>query len=344
VNARGAAIGGRARELFRRALAAIAWFVVAGAAAAGPLDATLAGLKRGEWASYEVAMIEGKGSPCCFEWRDDRLVDQRCKLDSRNWSFGTDDQRPATSDTLRVYLRRGDTGLDRVRALGADCPVDRGALTVHALGPVEAAQSLAALERTLDTLAKGDRANVHAAIALHAEPKATALLARLANPPGAGEDRRDASFWLAQARGIDGYRAVRDLLGRERDGELRRHLVFALSQSPVAEAAVELRRLAREHEDPELRGEALFWLVQIKDAQAEALALHAVDHERSREVGKKAIFALSQLPPKRAIAALRGIVQSQRPRALRREALFWLGQIDDDEALAVFDELLGAPR
>lgn len=307
----------------------------------------LEALSPGEWLSYEVPLQPGARAPCCFSWDGRDVRDGVCPLEREGGNFGTRDSDavPPAGSSLRVLLRRGASGFDRVWAIDTECAIDAGAARVVEAGRATADDSIALLQLALAGTARKQSSEAVAAIALHGGDQADRTLldaSRIGRPRAV---RRDAIFWLAQARGEPGFRAVRELLEREPQGELQRHAVFALSISPVPAAAAELRQLATAHADADIRGEALFWLAQNKDAQVETIALAALRGEPSRRSVDKAVFALSQLPAARAIPALRKLVESDRPREVRKQALFWLAQVDDAAVLPVFDELLGgAPR
>ena len=316
-------------------------------ASAQSLDDRLRALAPGQWLSFEVPMQPGLRTPCCFDWDGRRNARPGvCRLGQRDWNSGHSDADPIAPEgsALRVLVRRGEHGIDRLRAVGEACEVDAQGATLVEAGRVDAAASLEFLRASLG---RGENERSHAlmAIAHHAGDAADAMLAGFAR----GDDRRlrrDSAFWLGNARGEFGYRVVRERIdAADRDDELNQ-LVFALSVSPVPQAAGELRRLAREHRNEDVRGEALFWLAQDDHdpAAAQAILQQAVQADPSREVRKKAIFALSQLPADLAVPALRELVERGGDREVRKEALFWLAQVDDDAVLPVFDELLGESK
>jgi HEAT repeat protein len=306
------------------------------------LDERLRVLAPGQWLRYEVPLQAGQRAPCCFDWDDRRVSAAVCRLDRRDWNTGhrDSDPLPTDADRLQVLLRRDATGVDRIRAIGSRCRIDAAGETVVEAGAIPAASSVALLERDLVERDQRERSQALSAIAHHADVAADVALERAAAPQNPDKLRRDAVFWLAEARGERGFRHVRDLLERESDDDLRRYEVFALSVSDSPAAAEELRALTR-HAQAEVRGEAIFWLAQNHDAQTEAIALAMLARESSAELRDKAVFALSQLPAERAIAALRALLEGSAPRPVRKQAMFWLAQVDDDAVLPVFDRLLG---
>lgn len=313
-------------------------------ASAQTLDAKLASLAPGQWLSYDVPMQPGLRTPCCFDWDGRKSARPGvCKLGERDWNSGHSDEDPIApaGSTLRVLVRRGADGIDRLRAIGSSCPLDTTGATVVEAGGVPVPVSLDFLTAAMEG---GENQRNHAimAIAHHAGEPADRRLAEFARSDNRRQ-RRDASFWLANTRGEFGYRTVRGLIEAGARHDELNQLVFALSISPVDEARTELRRLAASHREEEVRGEALFWLAQDDDAQAEPLLKAALD-DPSDHVRKKAVFALSQLPAERAVPALRELVEHGATREVRKEALFWLAQVDDDAVLPVFDELLGESK
>ena len=313
------------------------------AARAASLEEAVAAAAPGTWVEYEVPLEPGAGSPCCFERHGGRQVRGGCTLDGSDWNVAVGSD--SDGDILRVFARRAAQGVDRVRSLGASCPFETGVARVAAIGAVDAGAAAQWMAAQVARLDRRERDGAMMALALHAGPAATAALVRLAEPGSAATLRREALFWLGEARGADGLPFLLQTLAQETDAALLRHAVFALSLSSAPGAADSLRRMARHDERAELRGEALFWLAQVEDPQTEALARDALA-AGGGVLREKAVFALSQLPPERAIPALDALARDRSQDArTRREALFWLAQQDDDDALAVFDELLGGdPR
>ncbi len=312
---------------------------------AASLEEAVAAAAPGSWVEYEVPLQPGAGSPCCFERHGGREGRRGCTLDGSDWNItvggASDGDGDGDGDILRVFARRGAQGVDRVRSLGASCPLQPGAARVAAIGAVDAGAAAHWLAAEAARLGKRERDGAMMALALQAGPAASAALARLAAPGSTAELRRDALFWLGEARGADGLQTLLRTLAEETDAALLRHAVFALSLSSAPGAADSLRRMARHDARVQLRGEALFWLAQDHDPQTEALARAALA-AGDGALREKAIFALAQLPPERAIPALDALARDRSQDArTRREALFWLAQQDDDDALAVFDELLG---
>lgn len=330
--------------MIRAAISVILLALLASPASAASIQLRLEALAPGQWLDYDVPMQPGLRPPCCFDWNASQVRDAPCRLDRSDWNFSHQDPDPDTglSDRLRVLLRRSDNGFDRVRVLGAQCTLDVAGETVVKAGSTQAAESVALLSTELAQQKARDRGHVLAAIAHHVGDTADAALLAAAAPGAPQEQRRDAVFWLAQARAGFGFRAVRDLLRIETSESLRRHEVFALSLSPDVAAAVELRRLAREHESAGVRAEAIFWIAQRGDSDAEQIVHEALEHDRSSQVREHAVFALSQLPATRAIPALRALITRRDLPDARKKALFWLAQVDDDAMLQVFDELLRA--
>ncbi len=300
-------------------------------------------LSNGQWMSYRTAGIESDELPCCYDYQGGRAMLRPCRLERGVTGVSVDPSPISISTELRIFVRRGEDGLDRAVAVGANCPVDTDGHQVTALGWIPAATSVGFLDRELDE-SKSKKTNRDGLFALahHRGPAATrALIRRSARDRSL---RRDAFFWLAHRRGRPGFEAVQAALTGDESTRLKRHLVFCLSQSPMPDAAPALRRTARRSADDALRSEALFWLSQRGDRQTETIALTVIDTAASTRVKKKAVFALSQLPADRAFVALKRLVRSDRPRPVRREALFWLAQQDDDRAIAELESILSRPR
>jgi hypothetical protein len=93
-----------------------------------------------------------------------------------------------------------------------DCNIDAGGLQVFWLTGVNAAQSVALLESLMPTTDfREDRRmvdNAISAIALHKDPAADAALDRNVVASKPEQVRRQAAFWLGNARGQHGYQTL----------------------------------------------------------------------------------------------------------------------------------------
>jgi hypothetical protein len=287
-------------------------------------------------------MVAGVDGPCCYVVHGDTAARKGCDLDGRSWSFGNDhdDSAAALDDTLAVYLRVEHGRVERVRAVGASCPVHTTS-TVRWIDPVDPANSIAMLSALLDRKAAGDRGD-HGLVALayHADASATRALAARAEPSHPSKEREQALFWLGQTRGAAGADIVERYATTDADPELRAKAIFALSQSKVPDVYAHILTVA--HDDPaeHVRSQALFWLAQMDDARAKDDIIASLHSESSDKVREQAVFALSQLREGAGDEALITVVRGDYPRAVKKQALFWLGQSGSPRAMAYFDEAL----
>ena len=294
------------------------------------------------WAAYRVPRVAGVDGPCCRAVRSGASTRKGCNLDEDRWSFTSDGDTPVatTDDTLAVYVRVAHGRIERVRAVGASCPVQT-ASTVRWIEAVEPTASVALLSSVLDR-STADEAHDQAlvAIAHHAHSSATRALAARAEPSHPRKQRENALFWLGQTRGPEGADVVERYATTDADPDLRAHAVFALSQSAVPAAYPHILAIA--HRDPaeHVRGQALFWLAQMDDARAKDDITAFLEAESSDEVRDEAVFALSQLDGSAADEALIAILRGDYPRDVKKRAMFWLGQSGSPQALAYFDEAL----
>ncbi|MBB5207607.1 HEAT repeat domain-containing protein [Chiayiivirga flava] len=303
----------------------------------------LPGAPRDGWVSYRVPILAGRAAPCCHDHGSGTLRNS-CDLDRDNGFTISDSDAPSQpGDELTVYVRFADGAVDRLRALGAACPV-RSATPVQAVG-IDAGTSLAFLRGLVEARAGSGRKHgspaddALGAIAYHAEPSATRTLADLAAAGAPSSQRENAIFWLGVARGRDGAAIVEDIVRNDADVRIRRHAVFALSQSDAIDVHATLLDLARTDADDEVRSQALFWMAQHGDTRAAADIADVLRTDRSDHVRDQAVFALSQLESG-GVEALIGLVRGDAPRAVKKKAMFWLGQSDSDAAVALLDDVL----
>ena len=291
------------------------------------------------WVAMELPAIEGTHSPCCWQgnWSSKREIG--CNLDKDHHSYGSTSESPL-EDSIIVYARAEKGQVDKLRIMGAQCPVDAGGQQLTWIGETDDDDTLEWLQSLAGS--KPERV-AHAslwAIALHASNKAgdhLYSLAREADRKLAGE----AIFWLGEARGQDGYEKLEGLLDELPTGKTRRQINFALSQNSSEQAVELLSDIARNDKDEKQRGDALFWLAEEQPELAEELIVEIIETERDKEVLEKAVFAMSQLPAETSGPALLALAQDKNaPREARRQALFWLSHSDHEESVTALTELL----
>lgn len=291
------------------------------------------------WLAFSMPVVEGTRSPCCWQgnWTSER--EMGCGLQTEHHSYGTRHDSPLARDVI-AYARVSDGNVRSVRIVGKDCPVDGGGAEVTWIGATNDAASLDWLDRVARSSQHDASDSALYATALHASPEATKHLQDLATDEDS-ELSEEAVFWLGEARGISGYRALDALLGVLPRGDARRHINFALAHNESPEAFDRLVEISRNDADPEQRGNALFWLAEEYPVQAADLLLEALASEKDDEVLEQAVFAVSQLPASQGTRILLELAQDpEQPRGIRRQAMFWLAHSDDDEALAALEELL----
>jgi hypothetical protein len=314
------------------------------------LDAVFRGLAAQPgplWIGYAVPMF-GQHQMCCYE--SVGAVGKGCpgcrlEGDGAFMTGGTAVDLEGDRTFLALFRVEGGR-LDRVRPLSWSCGLDAGGKPLHWLDGVSAQDSL----RLLASLAEGNAVprkrhgdwgeGILSLVAFHDHPDADVLLERWAAPGQERGRRRQAAFWMGNARGRRGYEALRKLVQDDKDPDFREHVVFALSQSDVPEAIDVMLDVARRDAEPEVRGKALFWLGQKAGSKAVDGITRAMDDDPDTEVKRKAVFALSQLPKDEGVPLLIQTARKHRNPEVRKQAMFWLGQTGDPRALAFFAEIL----
>jgi len=291
------------------------------------------------WVAWRVPMIAGAGSPCCYAQNGRIAENAGCDLDGRNGSFTTDGKSAKPDTTLSVYLRVAHGHIDRVRAFASSCPVT-SATAIRMIDAVEPVQSVNVLSDWIEDKPKSAEDDALAALAFHADASATRALATLATPTHVGEPRKQALFWLGQARGAEGADLVEHYATTDADPDVREHAVFVLTQSRSGDSYAKILAISRSDRTDHVRSQALFWMAQTDDPRAAADITSALASESSADVREEAVFALSQLKEGRAEDALIAVVRGTYPREVKKQALFWLGQSGSPRALKALDEVL----
>jgi hypothetical protein len=304
------------------------------------------------WIGYAVPVM-GRHQMCCYRSTDAiRTATPGCKLENEGaYTINADSDAGSweTAPDFLVLFRVENGRVDRIRSMSRGCGIDVGGRPFHWITGVRAAESLALLESMVgtgvSTSKQKDKSGTDepaiAAIAMHADPGADAVLDRLVAPRQPIGVRKQAVFWMGNSRGRRGYETLRRLLAEDTSPALREHVVFALSQSDVPEAVDLMIDVGRHDADAHVRGQALFWLSQKAGRKAAAAITRAIEEDPETAVKKKAVFALSQFPKDEGVPLLIDLARKNPNPAVRKQAMFWLGQSEDPRALAFFAEILG---
>jgi HEAT repeat protein len=192
---------------------------------------------------------------------------------------------------------------------------------------------------TREQLRKADSAV--GAIAMHADPAADQALDELLVPSQPEQVRRQAIFWLGNARGQHGFETVSRVVREDPSDKIREHAVFALTQNKDPQALAIVAGVAHNDKSARVRGQALFWLAQRAGQKvAESAISDAIANDPETEVKKKAVFALTQMPKGEGVPLLIQVARTNRNAEVRKQAMFWLGQSKDDRALAFIEQVL----
>lgn len=291
---------------------------------------------KGEWMAFNIPVIEGVPSPCCWKGSWNGAGEVGCSLDDAHQSYGSRSDAPV-DDNMIAYSRIVEGRVTGMRVVGASCPVDAGGARVTWIGDVDEKDGLDWLENA--ARAGQEHAALHA-MAVYRGEDAGQRLFELAKSSG-HELSQGAIFWLGHSRGQQGYNLLKSLLVELPKGENRRQINFALSQNSSPGAVQLLYEISRSDGDPEQRGGAMFWLAQEHPARARDWLIELLETERDPDVLDQAVFAISQLPDGDGDTLLLALAKDhQKPRSVRRQAIFWLAQSDSDDSIAMLADLL----
>lgn len=306
------------------------------------------------WLVWRVPMVPGDRDMCSY-YNDHNYYARGFVMES-DWPG-----RPATAATatpppkgpvpleagtgLLVLVRTFDGGVERIRTLADDCPIDAGGRTVHWLSGVTPAESLRFLE-SLTRTDRNDRFSMEsrrntarsalAAISLHRDAAADAILDRLA---AAGDMRQQAAQSLAGTRGAHGFATVQRLLAAEKEPDMRRVLVGALGGTREAGTAEALRPYLRDS-DARIRAEAVYWFAQRGGAAVIGDVTKMVESDADDNVRRRGISGVSRLPANDSIPALIQLARASSNPVVRKEAVSALSRSKDPRAMALMEELI----
>ncbi len=315
-------------------------------AVSGGLESTMRGILAAQsapaWVGYAVPMVAGEHQMCC--WNNN--VKCGCSLEEHHGVTVNGNQTTVKLEGPRdlvVLFRMESHQIGKIRTFTPDCGLDAGGLPFIWLTGVAAPESI----RYLVALAKSNTAEKRkaegavAAMAMHADPSADAALEEMEAPSQPEEVRKQAIFWLGNARGHRGFEIVSRVVREDPSDKIREHAIFALTQNKDPKALEVIASVAHNDKSGHVRGQALFWLAQQAEKKiAEAAISDAIANDPETEVKKKAVFALTQMPSGEGVPLLIQVVRNNRNPEVRKQAMFWLGQSHDDRALSFIEEVL----
>lgn len=325
-------------------------------ALAGPLAAEVKRwaeqTDQARWLGYAVAEIGGERTICCGDydgsWGNGCGY---CRLEDGDRGNNVSSRNDGAAKlegpkNLLVLLRAENKRVMKVRVMSEECTVDSGNVTLTWLSGVKSSESVELLQEFVpgtDLDGRGSHHMAHAAltaIAMHADSAADRALVSFTQPEQPASLRRQAAFWLGEARGKAGLTALEKMAKTDPSSEVRAQVTFALSVSHEPGAVEEMIRMAHDDESSHVRGQALFWLAHKAGQKAVGAITGAIENDPDTDVKKKAVFALSQLPKDEGVPKLIEVAQTNHNREVRKQAMFWLGQSNDPRALAFFEKVL----
>ncbi|NNF16942.1 MAG: HEAT repeat domain-containing protein [Gammaproteobacteria bacterium] len=318
----------------------LAWFVSVAHAEHHELNFSNNG-----WHSWRVTAIDDAPNWCCGVWQNDTLVREQCDLDNHNYAHGTPNAHAQTvagePNEMQIYVRMQDGKAQDIRTLSHSCRVTAEE-PVRNLGKRDSSTSLAWLKSQLHPR-QSTASDVLAAIAIHAGKAAYSMLLSAASNDDNIKTRKDAIFWMGQARARESAKALERFVRQDPLAKIREHAIFSVSQTNLAPRFEIISDAGKHDADPHVRSKAWFWLSQTEDRSAAAVILQALKKEKNKAVHDEAVFALSQLPEIDAVNALVAVSKDQTlPDSVRKRAVFWLAQSKSDQALdylaSIFDE------
>ena len=303
------------------------------------------------WVAWKVPTVSGRSQNCCWHTNDNQSW-YGCGVEpSTPGAAAARPQQPTgpvpleAGTTLLVMARVVGGKVERVRTFSDDCPIDAGGRAIRFLDNVAPEASVKWLSDYITTTLTAEPRsssynNALSAIASTAGPAADAALDRFAEASQPSNVRRQAAFWIGQARGSAGFAKLKAMLARESAADVRRTIIQAMSQSRQPEAVPTLLDIAKNDSDPANRGEALTWVARNAGMTVAKDITAAVANDPDTKVQERAVQALSQLPKNEGVPLLIDVARTHKNAKVRERAMFWLGQSKDPRATRFFEEIL----
>ena len=320
-------------------------------AVAGGLQATFTNIVNAQtspaWVGYAVPIVKGDRQMCC--WNDSV---RGCFLEPTRDSGvtianGTTTVKLEGPTHLVVLFRIENRQLGKVRTFTPECELDAGGLPLvwlTGVNPPESVKLLLSIAKDTASASKDQMRRADSAvsaIAMHADPSADTALDELMATNQPDQVRRQAIFWIGNARGEHGFETVSRVVREDPNDKIREHAIFALTQNKDPRALGIVAGVAHNDKSSRVRGQALFWLAQkAGQKMAEAAISDAIANDPETEVKKKAVFALTQMPAGEGVPLLIQVARTNRNAEVRKQAIFWLGQSKDQRALTFIEDVL----
>jgi hypothetical protein len=304
---------------------------------------------KAQWIGYSVPEVSGQRTVCCGNYNGEENICRTCRLENENANGVTisgEKNRIIKLEGPRqlfVLYRLEAKHVTRIRLASDDCTLDFGGLSLvwlTGVKPSDSVQFLAGFTKNEDVDRHDIAEGALSAIAMHQDSSADRALESFTSPQQSEATRKQAAFWLGEARGQFGFATLKQMARSDPSSEVRSHVTFALSISSQPAAIDEMIRMAHDDSSTHVRGQALFWLAQKAGKKAIGAIDGAIADDPDTDVKKKAVFALSQLPKDDGVPKLIQVAQNNRNPEVRKQAMFWLGQSNDPRALQFFEKVL----
>jgi hypothetical protein len=301
------------------------------------------------WLGWQVPMVAGDRE-LCSNWVNDERVVRGTMLEGGDGRREPVFAAPAgplaleAGTNLVILVRVVEGKIERLRALGGDCPIDAGGKHLTWLSGVTPAASLEYLRSLTNstlmepTVYRRLSDTVVSAIALHQNAAAGPLLVELASQVDDTHVRELALQWLARARGAFGFDYLTRTLAATRDVALRRQLVSAIGRTHEPGTAAALLSLAKTDTDEKARAEALGAYATIAPDSTEVTSI--ISKDRNTEVRSRGVSGLLRRANRDGIPSLIALARSTDDLALRKEIVRGLGRSDDARAVKYLEELV----
>lgn len=315
------------------------------------------------WLAWRTPMVPGDRD-VCSTWYEDRwgsyrgemLGDSSVQIIDGNVTSTPRPQfaRPTgpaqleAGTSILILARVVNGQVERLRAIGDDCPIDAGGRNVYWLPAVTPAESLRYLngltraqvtDRVFTTTEKTMATSAVRAIGYHRDAAADAMLEQTATSHPDFEVRRQAANSLGSLRGATGLAIVNKLLAAEKDTERRRWFVSALNRSPEPAVVGHLRTLTRDA-DAGIRADAGSFFVARGGASVIPEALTLVNNEKDDTVKRRIIAAIGRLPGDAGVPHLIQLARTSTSPVVRKEAVAAISTSKDPRAIAFLEEIL----
>jgi hypothetical protein len=197
-----------------------------------------------QWLGYAVPEVSGHRTMCCGNYEGSARGERACRLekggDENSVTVGGREVKLEGPRDVVVLFRVENRKIGKIRVVSEDCVLDAGGVSftwLKGVKPAESVEFLTGFVRGVDfDSGEAERTNHSAltAVAMHADAAADRALESFIAGDQRESLRKQAAFWLGEARGEAGLVALEKMAKSDASSDMRAQVAFCVFCQPGA--------------------------------------------------------------------------------------------------------------